>query len=391
MYPTISDFIKDFFGINLPLPIQSFGFFVAIAFILAAYLLLLELKRKEKEGILTAQTKRVLIGKPATSYELVIAGIIGFVLGYKIFGIFLNYSLFASNPQFFFFSSEGNFFGGVLGAVVAAFIRFREKHKTKLDKPKWEDVTVHPYELTGNFVMLAALSGIIGAKIFHNLENIDEFVADPIGSLLSFSGLTFYGGLIIAAIVLIWYARKNKIPALVISDIAAPTILLAYAVGRIGCHVAGDGDWGIVNEMAKPEWLSFLPDWLWAYNYPHNVINEGIAIPGCVGKHCFELNPPVFPTPIYETIVGLILFAFLWGFRKKMKTVGTVFFIFLIMNGVERFFVELIRVNTKYHIFGYGITQAEIISVLLVISGVAGLVWLKKKRNNIQVVKDQVK
>lgn len=384
MYPTISDFIKDVFGVDIPLPIQSFGFFVAIAFIFGAYFLLLELKRKEKEGIIAAQKKRVLIGKPASLGELFWSGLLGFVLGYKIFGIFLDYQLFVSNPQYYVFSFEGNFFGGVLGAAVAAFFRYREKQKTKLDKPKWEEVTVHPYELTGNFVMLAAFGGILGAKIFHNLENIDEFISDPVGSLFSFSGLTFYGGVIVAAIVMIWYARKNKIPALVIADAGAPALLLAYAIGRIGCHVAGDGDWGIVNEMVKPGWL---PDWLWAYNYPHNVINEGVAIPGCVGRHCFELVPPVFPTPIYETIVCFILFVILWSFRKKIKIVGMLFSIYLVMNGVERFLVELIRVNTKYHIFGYGITQAEIISAIFVITGVVGIIWLNKHNKSKQEIK----
>ncbi len=377
MYPTISDFIKDVFGINFPLPIQSFGFFVAIAFIIAAYIVLVELKRKEKEGVLQAQKKKILVGKPASANELVIAAIIGFFVGFKVLEIGFNYASFAGNPQHFIFSSEGNLIGGILGAALAAYYRYREKQKTKLEKPKLEEITVHPFELTGNIIMLGALSGILGAKIFHNLENIDEFVSDPVGSLLSFSGLTFYGGLIVAAITIIWYARKNKIPALVISDIAAPAIMIAYAVGRIGCHVAGDGDWGIVNELAKPGWL---PDWLWAYNYPHNVINEGVRIVGCEGKHCFELVPPVFPTPIYETIVCGIFFGILWAFRKKMKTAGMLFFVFLIMNGVERFLIELIRVNTQYHIFGYGITQAEIISVALVIAGVSGLVWLRRKQ-----------
>lgn len=380
MYPTISDFIKDIFGIDIPLPIQSFGFFVAVGFILAAYIVLIELRRKEKEGILQAQKKKVTVGKPASNMELFLAAIIGFVIGFKVLGIVLNYSFFAENPQYFIFSGEGNLIGGVLGAVLIAYYRYREKQKTKLEKPKIEEITVHPYELTGNIIMLGALSGILGAKIFHNLENLDEFAADPVGSLLSFSGLTFYGGLIVAAITLIWYARKNKIPALVISDIAAPAIMLAYAVGRIGCHVAGDGDWGIVNELSKPGWLSFLPDWLWAYNYPHNVISEGVLIAGCEGKHCYELIPPVFPTPIYETIVCGIFFGVLWGLRKKIKTAGKLFFVFLIMNGIERFLVELIRVNTKYHIFGYEITQAEIISVALVITGVSGLIWLNRRK-----------
>ncbi len=380
MYPTISDAIKDIFGINIPLPIQSFGFFMAVSFIIAAWLVMLELKRKEKLGIISVQNKKVLVGKPASMQELFIMAVIGFIFGFKILGIIFDYNSFSENPQSYVLSGEGSFIGGFLGAVLAAYFRYREKIKQKLDKPRWDEIEVHPYELTGNIIMYGAVFGIIGAKIFDNLENIDEFIAHPIHSLFSFSGLTFYGGLICAAIAIIWYAKKNKIPALVICDVAAPAIMIAYAIGRIGCQVAGDGDWGIVNELSKPAFLSFLPDWMWAYNYPHNVINEGIMIKGCIGKHCFMLNPPVFPAPFYETIMCTILFIILWSIRKRIKTTGILFSIFLIMNGVERFFIEKIRVNTKYHILGWQITQAEIISTLLVITGIILLIYLLKKK-----------
>jgi len=386
MYPTISDLIKDIFGIYIPLPIQSFGFFVAVSFIIAAWLVMLELKRKEKNGVVSAQKKKILVGKPASIQELLLIAIIGFVLGFKLLGIIFDYSFFVENPQNFILSSEGSIIGGIIGAVIAAYFRYREKQKHKLVKPRWDEVEVHPYELTGNIIIYSALFGIIGAKIFNSFENIDDFINDPVDALLSFSGLTFYGGLIMAAIAIIWYAGKNKIPALVISDVAAPAIMIAYAVGRIGCQMAGDGDWGIANPLAKPNWLNFLPDWLWAYDYPHNVINEGTQIADCIGKHCAHLIPPVFPTPLYETIVCMIFFFILWGIRKRIKTTGIVFSIFLILNGFERFFIEKIRVNTKYHIFRYHITQAEIISTLLFIAGIALLVYILRKKKKSEIV-----
>jgi hypothetical protein len=97
-------------------------------------------------------------------------------------------------------------------------------------------------------------------------------MADPIGSLISFSGLSFLGGLICATIAILWFAKKNNIKLLHLTDAALPGLMLAYGVGRMGCQIAGDGDWGIPNDAPKPEWLSFLPNWAWAYNYPNNVL-----------------------------------------------------------------------------------------------------------------------
>jgi prolipoprotein diacylglyceryltransferase len=155
-----------------------------------------------------------------------------------------------------------------------------------------------------------------------------------------------------------------------------PTMMFAYAAGRVGCQVSGDGDWGIVNLKPKP--FSWLPDWLWAYNYPHNVIGEGVPIKGCTGPYCNQLIPPVYPTPLYEIIVCLGLFFLLWFSRKKIKVSGQLFGLYLFLNGLERFFIEMIRVNTRYDFLPFKPTQAELIALLLIISGI--LVFTKAKK-----------
>ncbi|MBU1011509.1 MAG: prolipoprotein diacylglyceryl transferase [Bacteroidetes bacterium] len=373
MYPKISDFINDVFGTNINLPIQSYGFFVALAFLVATLILYYELKRKEKEVVIPVRFKKVLKGKPAGIIELSISFILGLIIGYKIIGAILIYSSFAEQPGDYIFSLKGNIWGGLAFGAYSLYSAYRNKKKDQLEVPIWEDVKIHPYELTASLIFIAAVSGIIGAKIFHQLENIDEFLADPLGSLLSFSGLTFYGGLIVAGLTLLFYAIKKNIPKAHLADAIAPVLMIGYAIGRIGCQVAGDGDWGIVNLEPKPEWLSFLPDWLWAYDYPHNVLNMGVFIDGCEGTNCFRLANPVFPTPVYETITCLIMFLGLWLSRKRIKIPGVLFSAYLILNGIERFFIEKIRVNETYTIFNSQITQAEIISILLIIAGILSI------------------
>ena len=371
MYPNISYLINDLFGIYIPLPIQTFGFFVALAFIFSSWTLALELKRKEKIGVIKAVKRSKLIGQKISATQLISAATIGFILGFKLLYAALNYSEFVGNPQEVILSAKGHFIGGLLGAILNASIKYMEYKKQELNQPKTVNETIHPYQLVGNITIIAAVAGVLGAKIFHNLENIDDFFADPIGQLLSFSGLTFYGGLICGAIAVIYYAKKYGIHYKIISDAAAPGLMLAYGIGRMGCHFSGDGDWGITNLTPKPEWLSFLPDWAWAYTYPHNVINAGVPIEGCVGPYCNELLHPVFPTPIYEIIMALGLFALLWYLRKRINIAGMLFGIYMVVNGLERFFIEKIRVNTKYILFGQEITQAELISLAMIISGLA--------------------
>lgn len=383
MYPRLSDLINSLFGTSIKLPVQTYGFFVALAFVLAGLVVYLEFKRKEKEKILLPREKTFLKGKPASPVELILSAIVGLLLGYKLTGIILNYSVFLENPQKYALSGQGNWWGGAIAAIVFTAIAFYGKERKKLPKPVQEKEIIHPYQLTGSIILVAAVAGIIGSKIFDVVEHLDQLVKDPVHTLFSFSGLAFYGGLITAAFVVSWYVERNKIPWEVNADVVAPALMLAYGIGRIGCQLSGDGCWGIVNLEPKPEWLGFLPDWMWSFNYPHNVINEGVRMEGCDGSHCYMLDQPVFPTPFYETTIALIFFGVLWMIRKHISIPGALFSIYLILNGIERFLIEQIRVNIKYHFLGIEYTQASAIAIFLVLFGISGIFffrWLQKRR-----------
>ena len=367
MFPTVSHFIEYLFGVQIPLPFNTFGVFVALAFVAGYWAFTQEFIRKEALGILKPIKRSIVIGQPASTGELVGNAIFGFLIGYKLVYALLNYQLFVSDAQTVLLSLTGNFFGGLIFAALFVYWDYKEKNAQKLPAPKTVEVTQHPYELMGSLIVWAAVWGFLGAKIFDNLEHWDTFIQDPIGGLLSFSGLTFYGGLICGGAAVLYIANKNGIKPLHMLDIGGPGMMLAYSVGRIGCHMSGDGDWGIPNLNPKP--FNWLPDWLWAYTYPNNVANEGEPIANCVGKFCRELAQPVYPTPIYEVIVCFILFLILWKIRHQIKSPGMMFGIYLMMNGLERFCVELIRVNSRYTVAGVPFTQAELISSLLFLSG----------------------
>lgn len=376
MYPNLYYAFKDIFGIELSglKLINSFGFFVALSFILSAWILTLELRRKQQQGLFTFTEEKIMIGQPASLTELFINGLLGFIFGYKLVGAFTIPDA-LNDPQAFILSSKGNLLTGMIVALIFAAIKWWEKKKEQLEKPAERIVRIWPHDRVGDIVIYAALFGFLGAKIFHNLENWGDFVKDPIGSLIAFSGLTFYGGLICAGIAILWYAKKHNITRVHLLDAMATTMMFAYAFGRIGCQVSGDGDWGIVNNNPKP--FTWLPDFLWAYQYPHNVVGEGVPIEGCIGQYCNQLPAGVYPTPLYEIIICFALFTILWISRKKVKIPGQLFSIYLMFNGLERFFIEKIRVNTKYDIL-FQPTQAELISFLLIISGIILFIYSAK-------------
>lgn len=436
MYPNLFYVFKDWFAVEWKglSFLNTFGLMVAMGFVTAAIILSKELQRKEKEGLLSPREEMIVVGKPASVSDLVINALVGFIFGYKILGLFFNKPE-DVNPQDYIFSTGGNLIGGLLLGGFLAGIKWWDKNKQKLKAPERRNVRIWPHDRVGDIIILGLVFGIIGAKLFDNLENWSDFIKDPVGRLFSASGLTFYGGLILAAIAICWYASKKGIKIIHLVDAAALALLLAYAVGRIGCQVSGDGDWGVFNsayvadangkaveagpgdfqkqlEKNKTYFLegrvtdtdsmvmpvtdrtykslaevphrsfkapSFLPVWMVAYTYPQNVNKDGIKIPGCADEHCRALPLPVFPTPFYETIVCTLLFIILWAIRKRITTPGVMFGIYLILNGLERFTVELIRVNNTYSIFGFNPTQAEIISAGLVLAGIILIIIVKKR------------
>ncbi len=383
MYPTLSDLLEDLFGIHVKLPIQSYGLMVAIAIIVGAAVLVAEFKRKEKENLLESLKKRVQIGLPASLKELAMSGFIGALVGYKLIAAIFDYSAFVDNPQVFMLSAQGSWLGAIAIGAASAYHTYWEKNKQKLAKPKFVEQIVHPHETVGVMLIYLVIAGVVGSKIFHLLENIDELFANPSKAIFSFDGLSFYGALVFGAAVAIWYARKNNMKLLHFIDAFAPVLAIGYGIGRIGCQISGDGCWGIANTSPKPDWLSFLPEWAWAYRYPHNVINSGSVFSPCNSGHCHILDVPVFPTPLYETTMMFVIFIILWSLRKRIKIPGILFSIYLIFAGIERFLIEKIRVNNVYDIFGAQITQAEIISSISIILGVTGIIILLRKKESL--------
>lgn len=424
MYPNLYYVFEDFFGVKIGFLrfINSFGFFVAISFLVAAALLSKELSRKSKEGVFKPTERKLVVGGPATIAELVINFLLGFLFGFKILALFILGSDAMQDPQAYIFSGRGSLWLGLLTGAVFVWMKWRERKKQQLKNPEERVVRIWPQDRVGEITVIALIVGLLGAKLFDIFENWSDFLNHPGDYIFSGGGLTFYGGLICAGAAIIYYAKKNKFSVRHLADAIAPSLMIAYAIGRIGCQVAGDGDWGIYNSaykvaannkivvaaqtdfqdsvqahanfflqhygaidsvphksFAKPSSLNFLPDWFFAYHYPHNVNKMGIAIADCTDMYCNRLAIPVFPTPFYETIIGTLLFFTLWAVRKRFKLAGAVFCLYLILNGLERFFIEKIRVNNQMNFLGFHPTQAEVIAAGLVVAGIAGWLFLWQK------------
>ena len=315
MYPYLSDILKDLFGIDLPFDIYSFGAMVALGALTAGALLGRELDRYYKEGRINGVKRRVEVDQKA--------------------------------------EKPGN-----------KNAKSKRKQRRK-SEPSLR--VVSPSYVVWTVTIIALVSGFVGAKVFHALENLQDFMVDPVAMLFSSGGFTFYGGLILATIFVIWYLRRENLSVPVFADALAPGLMLAYGIGRIGCHLAGDGDWGITSDLAlKPDWL---PGWFWAETYPKNII---------YGQ---ELAEAVYPTPIYEFLASALIFGILWGLRKHPFLSGWLFFLYLVFNGIERFLIEKIRVNNEFELLGLTLTQAEVISSVLILIGIVGLAKTTRMRS----------
>ncbi len=199
---------------------------------------------------------------------------------------------------------------------------------------------------------LCLIGGIVGSKLFYVLEEWNFGSGMPLSSfftkdvLLSPSGLTFYGGLILAILMVMIYCKIKGLSILKIFDLMSPGAAIGYGLARVGCHLSGDGDYGIPVNGTVWEFLG--------YSYTNGTVPTK---PGVL----------VHPTSIYEFIAAILIFLFLWQNRTKYKTPGIIFAYYLILSGIERLLIEIIRLNPR---IAFGLSQAQIISIVMIILGV---------------------
>ncbi|HLA58785.1 MAG TPA: hypothetical protein VK622_08490, partial [Puia sp.] len=141
---------------------------MALAFIGAAMVLTQELKRKERQGLLVAEEETIVVGKIASPGELFTNFILGFLIGYKIIGLFTSNSPLTQNPADFIFSSAGNGWAGLALGLLFAGLKWREKNKQKLQTPEERKIRIWPHDRVGDIVIFAAIFGFLGAKIFNS-------------------------------------------------------------------------------------------------------------------------------------------------------------------------------------------------------------------------------
>lgn len=372
-FASIWDWINSILGTSIySMPPQTYGTFLILAFLFAAFFFRLELKRKANLGYFEPTIK--LVTPEIQWLDIILFSILSYFIGLKLFGYLSNPEILIRDPRAYFTNLQGNkFMGLVFMGLAFGWSYFSNAKKIKDKKP--QEVSIQVYDRVMDYFMLAMVGGILGSNILDSIENpnaLQDFIQDPIGSLTS--GLSILGGLWLACILIVWYSRRNKIDVGYLLDSLAPGYILGYGIGRLGCHFSGDGCWGTqCNMINKPSWI---PNWLYGDTYAHNVIQEGIPLPNCLEYYCNELPIAVFPTAIYEFLMSIAIFGVLWFFRKKWTPYKWLTMnVFLILNGLERFSIEFIRVNQKYTYLGFNLSQAQWISLLMILSGLIGVCY----------------
>jgi phosphatidylglycerol---prolipoprotein diacylglyceryl transferase len=228
-------------------------------------------------------------------------------------------------------------FGLMFGLAFVACGLVIARRLRELDRPP-----DYAYEL----IFAALLGGVVGSRLWWFVDQYDPDTDELLGSLFGGAGLVWYGGLIGGAITVIFWARRRGMLGVGLLDLCAPALALGYAVGRVGCQISGDGDYG------KP-W-----DGPWAMAYPDGVV---------------PTDEKVHPTPIYESLAMGVVALGLWHLRDRMAP-GRLFALYLVLAGVERFLVEFLRRNEAVAL---GLTVAQWFSLAMI---VAGAVWLTRTR-----------
>jgi phosphatidylglycerol---prolipoprotein diacylglyceryl transferase len=214
-----------------------------------------------------------------------------------------------------------------LGFIGAGFLV--AKRLTEIGKPvDWA------YE-----ILFAGLGGgFIGARIYYMVQHWDTVQHDVLGNLFSGEGLVWYGGALGGAVAVVLLAWRRGFLGLALLDLCGPALALGYAIGRIGCQLSGDGDYGVHSDLP------------WAMSYPHGTV---------------PTTDHVHPTPVYETLSMALVAWLLWRWRNRLKP-GLLFAAYLILAGVERFLVEFIRRNDDVLA---GLTAPQLQSLGMIVAG----------------------
>jgi phosphatidylglycerol:prolipoprotein diacylglycerol transferase len=201
-----------------------------------------------------------------------------------------------------------------------------------------------PIDYAYEMAFAALVGGLVGSRVYYVVQNYSQVKHDLIGNLFSGSGLVWYGGVIGGAIGVLGWARWRGMLNLALLDLASVPLAMGYAIGRIGCQVSGDGDYGKVSDLP------------WAMGYPHGTVPTAPGV-------------KVQPTPIYETLAMGLVAWWLWRMRDRFAP-GALFAFYLVLSGLERLLVEFVRRN---HEVLAGLTAPQLESIGLL---VAGMIWL---------------
>ncbi len=272
-------------------------------------------------------------------------------------------------------------YGLMLGIafLIGSYVLSLELKRRKLDPNMASTITI-----------LAVIFGIGGAKILFLLEEWRLFTRDPWGMALSPGGLTWYGGFLLAMLAVYLYVRRKRVPFLKIWDCLGVALILAYGVGRIGCHLSGDGDYGYPTTLpwgtiyaqgtAKPtyqleEYFQTHTDERIRWQYDSlRVIPAGVDRLGHYYSR-FDAVTPLHPTPLYELALAIAGFLFLWNIRTRNFPDGKLFMIYLMLASAFRFLIEFVRLNPKVV---FGLSEAQVWAAVLFLAGLFGMVIIDR-------------
>ncbi|MBI4429491.1 MAG: prolipoprotein diacylglyceryl transferase [Ignavibacteriales bacterium] len=324
------------------IPVYGYGLMLAVGFIAASSLLSAELKRKQLNVDVTDSfvyfTKGLFVFL-AVSF-LVIYGL------QRGLGTLVEFA-----------------FGSALHAIVTlvvlgfGFFLFRKQTKGSFD-------------LANAVTLLALTFGVVGSKALYVLEHLTEFSERPFDTAFSPGGLTFYGGFLLATLAIYLTSRRAGVPFLAIADATSPGLIIGYGIARIGCHLAGDGDYGF------PTTLPWGTDYSRGTFPPSEAFKPFPEITSQFPNGIVPDTTPCHPTPVYELILCSFIFWFLWKQRTKVGHHGKLFMMYLVFAGLERFIIEFFRLNPR---IALGLSEAQLIAIILVAVGALG--WARRSKD----------